>query len=149
MKDAFDFELADGSKVTVRVRSYTRNSNREYFAKSRVFVWNVIDRSPALAEAENALPEPKEHGEDPENDRAYDRFNRAYVKAWKAETEAALKELVALEPRLAAWLDRAKLRFNRHAGCSCPCSPGGVYDCRVLFEGGPVDFYVELAKPQG
>lgn len=149
MQDKFEFKLADGSAVRVQVRSHTRHSTREYFAKSRVYVWNVTERNAALVEAEKALPAPRPRGEDPENDRAYSRFNRAYVKAWRAEAAAALKELTVKEPRLSAWLDRAKLKFSRNAGCSCPCSPGGVLDSRVLFEGGPVDIHINLAKPVG
>lgn len=148
MTDMFEFALAGGTEVRVRVRGTSTHSRQEFAANSRLFLWNVIERSPALTAAREALPTPTLRGEAPEVDKAYDAFNRAFTKAWRAEAQAALKALIEAEPRLAE-LGQAKLRFSRFAGCSCPCSPGGVLDERVVLDGRPVDFYVTLAGAQG
>lgn len=49
----------------------------------------------------------------PEVDRAWDRHNRAYIKAQSAVLNA-VKEITKVE----------EFRFDRRAGCTCPCSPG-------------------------
>lgn len=51
----------------------------------------------------------------PEVDKAWDRYNRAYVKAQSAVLNA-VKALTKVD----------EFRFDKHAGCSCPCSPGFI-----------------------
>lgn len=51
----------------------------------------------------------------PEVDKAWDRHNRAYVKAQTAALNA-----------VAHLTGVTKARFDKHAGCSCPCSPGFI-----------------------
>lgn len=65
-------------------------------------------------------------GEDPENDKAWDRFNRLQVRLIK-------------EP-VRAWLDAhgmsdVKVNWSRKAGCSCGCSPAFIADRELTMSG--------------
>lgn len=100
---------------------------RDRIGKARVFVWNA-------PEPELELPEPKERGVDPENDKAYDRFNRAVTRIWKSHLVAAM------EAGLMPGGERVKPRFSKKAGCSCPCSPGFILDGTWGF----VDYHVTV-----
>lgn len=99
-----------------------KTSPRDKFDKSRIFVWGA-------PEPEITLPEPKFRGDDPENDKAYDRYNRAQVRIWKSHLVAAMEQ--GLVPKA------DDIRFSKKAGCSCPCSPGFIIDAWGL-----VDYYV-------
>lgn len=90
-------------------------SPREKFGKSRVFVWGA-------PEPEMILPAPKERGVDPENDKAYDRYNRSLVRIQKAHL------IAAMEAGLIPGDERMTARFSRKAGCSCSCSPGFILE---------------------
>lgn len=108
---------------------------RDRPGKARVYVWDAPE--PAIE-----LPAPKERGVDPENDKAYDRFNKAQVRIWKAHLVAAM------EAGLVPGGERVTARFSRKAGCSCTCSPGFILDGAWGF----VDYHitvkmVEKAKP--
>jgi len=100
---------------------------RDRIGKARVFVWGA-------PEPELELPKPKERGVDPENDKAYDRFNRAQVRIWKAHLVAAMEE------GLMPGGERVKPIFSRKAGCSCPCSPGFILNGTWGF----VDYHVTV-----
>lgn len=101
---------------------------REQGKKTRIYV-----SFPSDEEVEEASGIPHAslrytvRGEDPEIDKLFDRWNRWVVK---------LSRPAALEA--ARWLaggDEVRVNFSRHAGCSCPCSPGLVADRVLSFEG--------------
>lgn len=133
------FTLANGTKVEVRQRRWS--SDRSYWSASRVYASNIEDQCPALEEQRAALPQPKTRGEDAENDKAYDAYNRAYIKAWR---EQVVKAFTALTEFGAPANALDGMRFSRKAGCSCPCSPGGVLKQRVVIGDSPVDFFITL-----
>ena len=54
-------------------------------------------------------------GEHPEVDKAWDQFNRAFVKG-QSEVLSALALFTGVD----------EFHFDKHAGCTCPCSPGFV-----------------------
>lgn len=122
-------------KVTFVGREGERREPRRYYANSKAYPAGVREGNAELKALAEALPAPKQRGEDPENDRAYDAYNRAYIKAGRVELKAVLDALVA-----AGWLSVApKAAFSRYAGCSCPCSPGFKLDQTLYYEGKPVD----------
>jgi len=118
---------------------------KEYDKKSRVHIWGV-DALPEVFIESVTLPASKERGVDPENDKAYDRYNRLYGRAYKTLGELIIGSL-ALNPQ-AAFADDLKLRFSRVAGCSCGCSPGLVASHTLRYDGRPVDVYVTLHETQ-
>jgi hypothetical protein len=63
-------------------------------------------------------------GEYPDVDRAWSKHNRAQVRGWKTVIER---------------IEGERFRFSRHAGCSCPCSPGFV---GTVAKGG--DIYINV-----
>lgn len=101
-----------------------KTSPRERFGKARVFVWGA-------PEPEMELPAPTMRGEDVEVDKAYDRYNRAQVRIWKAHLVAAMEQGVV--PNVEG------IRFSKKAGCSCPCSPGFIVD-----KFGSVDYHITV-----
>lgn len=133
----------DGPHGPITITFLGRENERftaRYHRKSRAYPSSadLCKKVPDLAAAEAALPLPKERGEDPENDRAYDGFNRRYIKAARAELKAVLAALAE-----AGMVDAgATASFSRHAGCSCPCSPGFILSARVRLNGKPVDLHV-------
>lgn len=99
-------------------------SPRDRFGKARVYVWDA-------PEPEITLPAPKERGVDPENDKAYDKFNRAVVRIQKAHLVAAMEQ--GLIPNVEG------IRFSKKAGCSCTCSPGFIIESV-----GSVDYHLKV-----
>lgn len=94
--------------------------------KARVYTWGL--ETPILKALEDALQAhgaPKTRGEDKEQDRAYDRYNRAYRKEAIGLAARVVPALVA-----AGMLSRSDMpfsaKYSKTAGCSCPCSPGVV-----------------------
>lgn len=63
-------------------------------------------------------PEYTIHGEDPENDKAWKKYNRAEVAIMKTKVTNVLHSFVDY--------DGVTVKFSRTAGCSCPCSPGFI-----------------------
>lgn len=57
-------------------------------------------------------------GEDLENDKRWDVYNRTEIKVMREKIELAFKE-AGIE---------GKLSFSRKAGCSCGCSAGFILD---------------------
>lgn len=94
--------------------------SRDRAGKARVFVWGAPEPD------DSNLPAPKERGVDPENDKAYDKHNRAVVRIQKAHLVAAME--LGLLP------STEELRFSRKAGCSCPCSPGFIANIREGYD---------------
>jgi len=54
-------------------------------------------------------------GDYPEVDKAWDQFNRAFVKG-QSMVLAAVAHLTGVD----------EVRFDKRAGCTCPCSPGFI-----------------------
>lgn len=94
-------------------------TRRERLGKARIFVWNA-------PEPDMTLPAPKERGVDPENDKAYDKYNKAVIRIQKAHLVAAMEQGLIPETE--------ELRFSRKAGCSCPCSPGFIANIREGYD---------------
>jgi hypothetical protein len=118
-------------------RSTRDATARELWAKTRAFPGDTTSRVPELAASQKALPAPKMKGEDPANDKAYADWNRAYVKAARAELYAILDALVAA----GHLVERPKTTFSRTAGCSCPCSPGFKLDTHLYHDGRIVNLH--------
>lgn len=55
----------------------------------------------------------------PEVDKAWDAANRDYARMAREVTAQAL---------VGVGLHVPKMRYSRHAGCTCPCSPGIITD---------------------
>lgn len=83
--------------------------------KSRVYV--------SLKDGDVKLPRPPytERGEDPENDKAWDAYNRAEVQAMKDKAESSVYDALVEGGYLATY---TKFSFSKKAGCGCGCSPG-------------------------
>lgn len=123
--------------VSLVGRSTHNATARELWAKTRAFPGDTVSRVPALKESQDALPAPKMAGEDPANDKAYADWNKAYVKAARAELYAILDALAAAG-HLA---QRPKSSFSRTAGCPCPCSPGFKLDTHLYHDGRIVNLH--------
>lgn len=112
--------------ITIQV-AVSRGWNKDDRKKARVYVSGAddVDFTEAYA-ATNADAEKKGsypiRGDYPETDKMFDRLNRQVIKNERALVEAA----IAASPELAALVGSTKLHFSRHAGCSCPCSPGFI-----------------------
>lgn len=111
---------------------YANNSRRETSRSTRVYGPSV--------ELDIPTPEYTARGEDPANDKAWDAYNRAEVKAMKADIEAAAKELIFryTPDQSFAAINAALtegLKFSKRAGCSCGCSAGFVSPKHVSFRG--------------
>jgi len=61
-------------------------------------------------------------GVDPEVDDLYDRLNGRYVETVTRVADEVLPDVLAAVDGTRVEPDG--LRFDRHAGCSCPCTPG-------------------------
>lgn len=130
----------DGPYGQIGVLFVERESDRftaKYHRKSRLYVGSIEKRHEPLKAQQETLPSPKDRGEDPANDKAYDEYNRAYLKAARVEVRAVLDALVAG----GLLREVPKFSFSRKAGCSCPCSPGFIIDGPPvrLPNGRPVD----------
>ena len=78
-------------------------------------------------------------GDDPENDKAWRKYNRDKI--------VAMRELL---DDISGWLQSIsngdlKYRFSRKAGCSCGCSPGFIAD-RALFFNGRAISHITVVK---
>jgi hypothetical protein len=71
------------TKVTFINRTYGGANYRDYVKKTRIYVIGV-EHLPELVIAGVELPEPQERGQDPDNDRAYDRYGRLYIATAKS-----------------------------------------------------------------
>jgi hypothetical protein len=148
MTQMIDNEITiETSDMTIKVigRIFKRGmTTKEYYSKTRVYVWQVADL-PEMKLVDATLPTPKDHGVDLENDKAYARRNRLYAKLTR---EAAERAIAILSEQLGFTNDMSeiKCRFSRHAGCSCPCSPGVIASqrLRVASNSRGVDIYVTL-----
>jgi hypothetical protein len=140
-------ELVDpelGATIKIVGRDY--ESNRQYNAKTRIHVWG-IDNLPDLVVENVTLPEPKEIGEDPANDRAYARYNRLYGRKSCEVARHVLEKIALSSPQLTEQLPDLKLRFSRVAGCGCGCSPGIVANDVIRMGDHRVDIYITLLDP--
>jgi hypothetical protein len=86
---------------------------------------------PALA-LESALTH---RGEYPEVDKAWNKHNRAYVKGQSAVL-SAITEIIEVD----------EFRYDRHAGCSCPCSPGFIAKSGKNYRGTTIFINVKPAS---
>lgn len=139
--------LDEGFVVTFKPRQFHYEERRDYDKTTRVYPWELDRAFPDLAASEAALPTPKERGEDPENDKAYDRHNRLYARLARQVAKNAIDKLVELG-KIEAPLVPLKLSYSRFAGCSsCPCS-GGVVVNTHLFDkkGARVDIYIDAVN---
>ena len=78
-------------------------------------------------------------GDDPENDKAWRKYNRDKI--------VAMRELL---DDISGWLQSIsngdlKYRFSRKAGCSCGCSPSFIAD-RALFFNGRAISHITVVK---
>lgn len=119
------FEM-NGLNITVSFSDYRDNK------RTRVHVYG--EDKPAIAE-----PLMSFRGENPEIDRAWDKYNREVIKNKRALVAKADLEM----------LRDVKLRFSRKAGCSCSCSPGFIAEHHVYLDGRRVDsIWVEAPKAE-
>jgi hypothetical protein len=137
MDTAFNFNLADHS---LSVHAMTKDwTDRRTAKTTRVYV--------SLQDGDVPMQEPpvSSKGDDPENDKLWRRYNRLEVAAMKVKIEKALPAIAAACGRTVS-LSIDDFRFSRKAGCSCPCSPGFVYDSWISSCGdGPVDIWISGA----
>ena len=124
---------------TIETDKYTiqliRDADPKMNRTSRVHIWNS-EKLSELAPLEAALPTPKEKGEDPENDKAYDTYNRTYIKVQKRIADEVVAKLLE-DKHIKTFGDDEKVtfRFSRYAGCGmCACSPGVVVSTRLYWK---------------
>jgi hypothetical protein len=66
-------------------------------------------------------------GDNSENDRLWRQYNKLELAKMREILDHGMAALTDLDnPRIAQAPE--KIKFSRHAGCSCPCSPGFVAD---------------------
>jgi len=73
-------------------------------------------------------------GDYPEVDKAWDQFNRAYTKG-QSLVLAAIAHLTGVD----------EFRFDRRAGCTCPCSPGFIGKAGLRARGTTISVSVRRA----
>lgn len=108
---------ANQVKLTETAKAvYYDNWNDRKLTKTRIYS-NVTEEE---VKEQYGLdrPEYTVFGEDPENDKAWKKYNRAEVAIMKTKVTNMLHSFVAY--------DGVTVKFSRKAGCSCPCSPGFV-----------------------
>lgn len=119
---------------TLNSRKYNvevcHNDYGETNKRNRAFVWLHEEDGATGKEHLNFVAEAiyevdsiySKKGDLPLLDKAWKRFNRAEVEAERKVLDAAL---LAIEEDF-GYISTDEWRFSRHAGCSCPCSPGFV-----------------------
>ena len=117
--------VVDGHRITVIFDTTYR------FRKTRI---HVSGTSPDYDHPPYSMK-----GDDPENDKAWRKYNRDEI--------VAMRELL---DDISGWLQSIsngdlKYRFSRKAGCSCGCSPGFIAD-RALFFNGRAISQISIAK---
>jgi hypothetical protein len=91
--------------------------HKETLRKGRMYVG--IDNN-IVSELLGEEPAYSVRGEDEVSDKAWDSYNRSFVKLMKS---------FATESLAAGGVELPKVSFSRKAGCSmCPCSPGFILD---------------------
>ena len=113
---------------TVQI-SYHRPT--EKVIKTRVYVTDELthatdEKLQELLTAERELGDQRHstRGEYPEVDRLYDRLNRSIARVKRTLAVDTVRELLGDQYITG--------RFSRHAGCSCPCSPGVVLNRTIM-----------------
>lgn len=136
-------------RVSVRRRKSWGMTAHEYNAKTRVYVSDAVAqaRSPRLIELETEEMQLGEkrfstRGEDRDVDRIYDRLNREIGRVKREAAAFAVRRLIAGD-FLRCYNPNVTFRFSRHAGCSCPCSPGVIASDRIYDGGNPVDIWID------
>jgi hypothetical protein len=146
MELAFSANLTDRS---LNVQAHCKDwRDRRTAAKTRVYV--------SLQDGDVQMEEPPvgTQGVNAENDKLWRKYHRLEIAAMKAKIEKALPAIAAacgpmvkLGTTKAVSLSIDDFRFSRKAGCSCPCSPGFIYDGRIWSSGdGPIDLWISAAK---
>lgn len=117
--------VVDGisTEVTARVRHWKERikharifvSFDEYEARHRVHPNPTPEMFPELG-LKHVYTTRKDF---PEVDKAWDAANRDYARMAREVTAQALAGVGLSVP---------KMRYSRHAGCTCPCSPGIITD---------------------
>lgn len=92
--------------------------NRDRNKKARLYYSN----HGVMEQAYGEHPPYSRIGDDPENDKAWRKYNRAETELARAAIEAAFPTF-------------GKSSFSRYAGCSCPCSPGFISQSLIGGEG--------------
>lgn len=119
------FEL-DGLTVTVVFSDYRERRN-----KTRIHI-------SGQAQPDMEQPEYTIKGQDPENDAAWRRYNRAEIKLMRIAIQKGIARFYSetdadIAGLLGCGLD--KFDFSRYAGCSCPCSPGFIMERMAYMDG--------------
>lgn len=135
--------MAETTTPTVEIRGRSRReADRVYYANTRVYVTDKLaeqdETLKQLTTQEENLGEKRfsTRGEFPDVDKLYDRINRRI---------ATVKREIAQQALLARGLinENVRVRFSRHAGCSCSCSPGVVVHDVIYDENGrPADIWI-------
>lgn len=120
MTNTLQFTTEAGHEVTIVLEPLYRSARQVY---TRAYVGGTTPGYDA--------PRYSTIGDDPENDKAWRKYNRDEVKAMRALLAELEDELVDMFALVAA----PKYSFSRRAGCSCPCSPGFVMDQRLQYMG--------------
>lgn len=112
----------DGHKVVFNSEENYRRPSK----KTRLYVSGYAEATELMAEAERLSQEAGSllRGVSEAADKAWDKANRQIVKNQKARIQELKEESELIDNLLAG----RKFNFSRHAGCSCPCSPGFIAD---------------------
>lgn len=128
-------------QVTVRTRGSAEPA-RTYNSKTRVYVSDEVsdalggDKLAELQKAVESLGDRRgaKRGLFPEVDRLYDTLNREIGKAKRTVVKNVAEQVLGLKD--------VSANFSRHAGCSCPCSPGVILGTVLRHRGAPADVWV-------
>jgi hypothetical protein len=145
MELAFSVNLTDRSlNVQARRKDWR---DRRTATKTRVYV-SLQDEDIQMEKPPSGI-----QGVNAENDKLWRKYHRLEIAAAKAKIEKALPAIAAACGPSALWTTKAvslsidDFRFSRKAGCSCPCSPGFIYDGRIWSSGdGPIDLWISAAE---
>lgn len=94
------------------------------------------------------LPAPKfagppsysKKGDDPENDKLWKKYNKAEIALMREALQMAVDKGLAPEFLL-------KSKYSRYCGCTCPCSPGFVFQLDRYAPGGQ-SWYITIKSPR-
>lgn len=92
--------------------------------KTRIFVDGTT--------ADIPRPEYTTHGDDPENDKRWDAYNKSEIRSMKL----VIKDVREVLDGFAPVGQKLGISFSRNAGCSmCPCSPGFIASLQLSNNG--------------
>lgn len=123
-KVTVDVEVMD----PVGTRSFAfRSAGRSHYntekrAHGRAYLFGEPEPTESIGLAQ---PPYGSKGENADNDAAWVAYNKEEVRIMRVILDKVAAEIDARFPEVG--MARAKMTFDRHAGCSmCPCSPGFV-----------------------